>query len=348
MPSVRLRCQQVLLNNLQCTQPTFRDGKLCRWHRISNEFHADYRNKGRLLSQGLSFGALLSVVLAATALWNFFQEAEILWLLMGVWGLGWAFCLFADSLIALDYPLSQLTIWSKMLAIGIVLVVAGGVGIFCCASSLPDSSLPVLRRVLGGRLDHLYGLPSIGAAVLVVAASFFLMFVRRILYLEAPRLGSLFVWPLVLLLIAGTFRPALQDHGVAPTPEQLEGFWGSVVGNDVSVALGVSWCVAFMVCEFVNVAIRRQRCDPKLFKRTVWPSYPVCTGAPVVGLLVSRLLLGILGVRSAVAFGLIAIVLSVPLCVLFTGWVVRHAVRAFEMEYYSSNQAFERYEEDQA
>lgn len=327
----RLRCQQIFLRNIQCPRSTFRNGQLCRWHQISQEFRADFRNRGQFFSRLLILGAGSTLFMAGFCLWRYATYSGTLWLFVAAWAIGLSLMLFADAIMALDYPFSLLVVWPQLLAVGIVLDIVGGFSTSLYLINHPAESLPMVRWLTSGKIQDAYAPALVASVAIIFSASIVKMLFSRILYFNSPMLQTM-LWPLVIMMIVTAFRPTLQLLGMAPTSQQSEGFWMVVVGDKISQTLLTTQIIAFSVCELINAGIRRRRCDKVIFKKTVWPSFPVCIGSPFVAMLASRFILAFAGVKSPYAFGLLAVVLSIPICIITTNWVINHATQSWQRD----------------
>ena len=109
--------------------------------------------------------------------------------------------------------------------------------------------------------------------------------------------------------------------------EGLKQFWSAGTGTLSSVPLLIALGVSFLICEVINAGMRRAMCDKRTFDVTVWLSYPVCIGPPFVGMLVSRYLLSWLDMAGPIYFIFLTTVITVPLCIVGTRWVIDYGKR---------------------
>ena len=112
--------------------------------------------------------------------------------------------------------------------------------------------------------------------------------------------------------------------------EALKQFWSAGTGTQSQTPLLIALGVSFLICEVINGGARKVRCDKQTFDSTIWLSYPVCIGSPIVGTLVSRYFLSWLNMASPIYFTLLTIAIAIPLCVLGTLWVISYGRRQGE------------------
>src|SRR5690349_13660136 len=113
-----LKCQKTYLLHGRCHRRTYRDGKFCRWHEILQEFQQDHRAVNPWVWQSFMFGVYGSLSIAGLTLRMFSTTYDLVALLMAVYSIGLALKLFADAIMAKNYPLSLFAFWPQMLALG--------------------------------------------------------------------------------------------------------------------------------------------------------------------------------------------------------------------------------------
>lgn len=111
-----------------------------------------------------------------------------------------------------------------------------------------------------------------------------------------------------------------------PDEEVLKQFWSAGTGTQSQTPLWEALGVSFLICEIINAG-RRWRLDSQTFNATVWLSFPICAGGPIVGAFVSRYLLSWLNMASPMYFILLTTAIAIPLCILGTQWVIRYGRR---------------------
>lgn len=325
-----LHCQHNYLPNRRCPRLTYHNSQWCRWHKILHEFRDDNKRMGGWIAHSHMFGAGINFTLAITALWFFSRSADIIWIPLIFFTIGWGCMLFADGMIALDYPLSQFAAWAKLLMIGMILAIIGGMATIVYALLQPQAVLPIVSLLAGQSFSWLalYGPALLVLIVTLLMISPLRLLVGRILFFH-PKYLSLVLWFLASGVVGLAFRPVLEKLNpfnlYSPDAFNKFGgmlfgnrFWEAVLGDNVWWPLGIAYFVGFNVCEFINLGIRRRQLDTVDFKRTVWPSYPVCGLTPLLTLFASRYLLSWIGITGAVPFVLLAVVLCIPLCIFGT------------------------------
>ncbi len=115
--------------------------------------------------------------------------------------------------------------------------------------------------------------------------------------------------------------------GCQSKDEALMKFWSAGTGANVQLIFYIAIGVSFAVCEIINAGTRRRKCDTRNFNATVWISFPICIGSPLAGALAARFLLAWLNAAGPVMFIVITIVVSIPLCMLGTKWVISYGRR---------------------
>jgi hypothetical protein len=106
--------------------------------------------------------------------------------------------------------------------------------------------------------------------------------------------------------------------------EALKQFWSVGTGTQSQTPFYTALGISFLICEIINVRTRLAMRDKQIFDVTVWLSYPVCMGSPLVGMFVSRYLLSWLNMASPIYFTLLSTVISIPLCILGTRWIISY------------------------
>jgi hypothetical protein len=107
-------------------------------------------------------------------------------------------------------------------------------------------------------------------------------------------------------------------------------FWSAGTASDSKTVLYIALGVGFLVCELINVRMRKSVCDTRTFGATVWLSYPVCVGSPIAGMFVSRYVLVWFGMADPVYFIILSASIAIPLCILGTRLVVRYGKQHIE------------------
>lgn len=322
MREIRLRCQRLLPNRRQCRLSTFGDGGLCRWHRIGDEFRADFRAGGRFVAQiyMLAVAAGVGLTLQLLRVWERTDEPVAL-ALAALIASGTAVA-FADALLAIDGPLSTPLLWPRLLAAGMLANVVAGIAVAAAAAARPQPALRLVREMgIRGMSDPLV-VPVLASLAIVSTAPMVMLFVRRILFLQPPWLGTM-VGLLTVSTCTALFLPLLRQNGLALTPAQSKSFWAPALGTSPEWALTVVWLVGFVAAERANVRLRLAMCSPDHFRRTIWPSYPVCLSSPILAMLGARLAVTAVGRGGAVLFGVLTLLLTGPICRIFTVMVVR-------------------------
>ena len=138
-----------------------------------------------------------------------------------------------------------------------------------------------------------------------------------------PRLHNLRLVMLVVVV-------ALSIAGCRSNKEALKQFWSVGTGTQSQTPFLIAFGVSFLICEIINLGIRKAKCDKQIFDATVWPSYPICMGSPFVGMFVSRYLLSWLHMASPIFFTLLSTAIAIPLCILGTRWVISYGRRHSE------------------
>ncbi len=212
--------------------------------------------------------------------------------------------------------------WPKLL-IGSYLV---GAGILAGAGALvvlaPDSALPLVPMITRDPSWHTWG-PAVLTAIIAFVLWFDIAFIRSKVLVGGRRTLSngLALVPIALLVYGIT--PAALRQGVLGSPKAREGFWAGATGSTSNGALLVALVIAFCVSEFLNANMRRAVLSPDQFKATIWSSYPICVGAPIVGMLIARTLLAVAGWSTAVGFVVLTAIVTAPLTIAGTRLLTR-------------------------
>ncbi len=311
-------CQQSYPPNGRCTRPVYGGTNYCRWHTVLHQFRRDISQRPWTY-HSLMFGSGLSVAAACYVGAFLPLESGLLRWFLVVGFLAGGAKVFADAIIARDYPLSQFAFWAKLLAGGMLLEAVAELAAAALICLNPERARP-LAAVFGEHPTWLSVGPSVLASALVVEAALMArMFVGRVLFLQ-PRLLGTILWYGALMMVLWAFDPFLRQ--LSPLkPEEREQFWAAAVG-DARWPMAVAWFLAFNLCEMINVGMRRAALSPEAFKATVWESFPVCTGAPVLALFAGRYVLVWSGLHGAGYLIVVTLALSVPLCVWGTRWVM--------------------------
>jgi hypothetical protein len=162
-----------------------------------------------------------------------------------------------------------------------------------------------------------------------------LMLLRDVFAYDPPFL-SYAVWgPIMGIAMSGILPlmrdalPVLQNLPAAapagPAREiAVQTFWKPVIGER-SWLLMVVWILGFAISEVENAGTRRRQLTDKGFRDTIWPSYPVCAGSPMLAMIASRYILTWSGTAGWFSF----LVLSALLTLVLSTWGTRWVIRAF-------------------
>lgn len=307
------RCQNLTPNGRQCRRRAFRDGELCRYHRIAKEFSSDLQQRGRVVPPLLLVGAIFTTKEAYRAFDHYFQGESIIWLAFGTFALGWGLALLADSMMARRLPAARWIVWPRLLELGLIAVVAGGMAthnlVMSERVSSPEQTATAIQALVG-RGDPQLAMSLTASAAVVTSAIMGLMLIRRIWYFRAPHLGVAAVWPATVFAVVSAFR---DPEAVARSQPLV-----TIPTLDYEVfgtgTIGIAGFIGFAVCEVINARMRNMQLDREGFQQTIWPSYPVCAGVPGLAIVASMLGLSAVGIDSAVALVAMSAVASGVLC----------------------------------
>lgn len=289
-----MRCQKLYFGNRRCRNSALAAGQWCRWHKIVQEFRKDLSARSEKYARSATFAAAVGVQLGGYALWRFAHHGSWLWCELALVALGSAIKLFADGIIAQDHPFAQAAWWGKMLTFGILLEV--------CAAAIAGWHITVdpargaaLVREFTSAPAAIKWVPPLAAALLcrdLLANLRVLM--SRVLFIWRPsfnivlQMAMIFLPAAVLLpLIASHFGSTRGDLSVS-VPLVLPGlgsFFASMYAPPIRKPLLAVYVVGFILAEVVNKHLRQRAEALPVFRATIWPSFPVCCGAPGFGAL---------------------------------------------------------------
>lgn len=317
---MRIRCQQVYLQGRQCPYRTDGQGMYCRWHRILHDFRRDLQ-KMPWIAHFYMYGVYTSLAMLVFFQWKSLQVPHLIWLLLSVWSICWALILFSDAIIAKNFPLSQFAIWGKLLAYGLGGAILSGAVVIAYISADPSAAKPLLD-LLADRISWLDSRVLVAVATVAIVPNV-KMLLERILFLRFKYTGTV-LWLGSLWVATWALRPRILEL-VGHTPESSGNFWADVLGENYKWPLGIAYIVSFLLCEHLNVRMRVSRCDESTFKATVWPSFPVCAGTPLLALVFGRYALALTGWSSSTLFVVLAVGVSIPICLYGSSMIVRQA-----------------------
>lgn len=309
-----LECQKTFLRGGRCHNLTFRDEEWCRWHKILHEFRADLAKRSHANRQ-LMTGSFAWLALAGWGLWKYAHTPHLIFIFLAVAATGCSAKLFADGVLARDYPLSQFAGWAKLLAVGMVVEILGEVAFAALIVLVPGSAEPIIRSIGTNPRWITYGPMMLAIAAAYFASTMTRLFLSRIFFRDFPSLGAIGAVASGIL-IAWAMQPVIKP--ILPDPKIQQQAWSDLLGPNMWIPIGLAYFVAFNLCEIINVRMRKSRLDNDEFKRTIWPMFPPCYGPPILGTLAARYLLPLVGLRGPVLFVILAVALAAPMCVVMT------------------------------
>lgn len=232
----RLHCQQLYIALRRCPRVVYGESEWCRWHKILHEFRADNSRFGNWIAVTHMIGTGIDVSIAVVAFWFFTTTNNMIWLPLVLFSSGWACMLFADGIMAQDYPLSQFATWAKLLMVGMVLAIIGGVATIAYALAQPEAVLPLVRLLVGQNFPWLttYG-PALLVLVVAIATTMpVALLVHRVLFLRAKYLSPV-LWFLVIAVVSTAARQVLEK--INPfnlySPDATLKYWEVLLGNNI-------------------------------------------------------------------------------------------------------------------
>ncbi len=352
---MRLTCQVVYLMGRRCQHRTHGNSEFCRWHEIINSFRQDLsrvkasrhytakmRQKTERSQRYLQISTGFSMVLSAIGFWMVIKTPDLIWLMITILGVGSACKYFADSIIALDYPLAQFSFWAKLLTVGMGLELVSGAVVAILLVTVPQFSEPItnifvtqlVRQGIAVNPSFLpIGVGILATAVAILMARQLNIFTKRLLFWERPHIDRIAqMFP--VLIAAGALATALaplrsgnQEIDIIPFLEHILG--GNIIVS--MVIIGIAFFGAFWLAEIINVRMRAARLSIAGFKATIDVSLLACTAPPIIAIAVSRLLLFWLGIRGGSGYLFLLVltmITSSVLCVLSTLWLIRREHRS--------------------
>ncbi len=361
-----MRCQKTFLLDGQCTHEVLGAHGWCRWHRIIESFRSDLSSRPRLAAHGMMLGSSASTLLAASLVWTFAVRGYPLALLLAAFCLGTACKLFADGCIARDHPFGQFALWGKLLTAGVVLEMLGGAaaGIYVLIDRAEIVDLiralrdaPVWSDIVPHIPAELRFGPSIVAAITLVSAGLSAkLLLGRLLFIRRPALNA----ALGIAMLSGfgtAARPAIfgvpADEAAAlvqPTetasatqaPEASPpavprgdapgeaGYWTAAIASDSTWLVWIVLAGCFCVTEVINLRLRQRAGSKAIFRATIWPSYPICHGGAVLGVIASRYAMVWLDVHHLWSFSACAVAVSGAVSFIATRTLLKQKFRALE------------------
>jgi hypothetical protein len=321
---MRLTCQKLYMFRRRCDRPVFRDHDECLWHYLMarERERTPYSTLvGQLL---IGFGVAAVAVILGLAAFRPFSNSVftiVAELALAALAVRW----FTRGVIVLDYPLSDFR-WLMKGLLG---------ASFFCLIFIPWSAILLaqdyasLKLILDWLRNHsgwiggksagvilvvLLGSGVYGSANLIVEG----LFSWRSRYVTFVLLSvpALFLGPLIKRIQQGEQRPA-------EVVAQNQAFWAPVIGNmSTNWILGIGFAL-FIVCEVLNVGIRKAQRSEELFKRTFIIAFPICFGCPMLALYVTRELMITLKIEGLIPLIIMSAILSVGICVLATSLSVK-------------------------
>lgn len=230
-------------------------------------------------------GATVNFGAAFQFLRSFDHETDLIVLLSAGLALAWGFVMLSDAIIASDGPFSQYSFWSKFLAAGLVAVAGLSVSVAVLAEGSADGTKHMWRAInLQGVADSAYSVPALVLTSLATAWMSIRTLSKRVFFIQ-KKWFDLLLSSILFSVGFSSIRPVIQNAWPATRPENVQSFWRVLIGEHVVLAVSGAWFLAFNAAEFVNLRMRRRvLCDDE-FRRTVWPSFPICQGACLIGIL---------------------------------------------------------------
>lgn len=320
----RLRCQHKYLNKRRCLEWTFRGGGVCRWHYILYVSQQWYGKIPLVTGQRLQLTASILLLSGLMSLRRFAMTTEVVWLLVAGLLTTTALCLISDSVIVLNLPLSRYTLWPKLLAAGMVLLIVVGAVSAPLLYARPQVVDPFVRTLRGGaRMAETT--PRVFLAVAVVLTLFVLKaFVQRILCYHLVGINSLLV---VVAAAAGylAFKPLIFQQQIL-SALMTDEFWQAATGPNNRlvnmVAVGVVFSLNFIIADLML----RMRLDKEQYGATLLPALAARLATLGASLLAARYLLVWSNVSGGVAYTILATAISLPLGVVTTKMVIGWAL----------------------
>lgn len=255
----RLHCQHLYIAMRRCHHVVYQDSEWCRWHKILHEFRADNSRLGNWIAVTHMIGTGIDMSIAIVAFWFFTRTHNVIWLPLVSFSFGWACMLFADGIMAQDYPLSQFATWAKLLMVGMVLAIIGGVLTIAYAFTQPEAVLPLVTLLVGQNFPWLtvYG-PTLLILFVAIATSMpVTLLVHRVMFLRAKYLSPALSF-LVIAVVSLAVRQLLEK--INPfhlySPDATIKYWEVLLGNNIWWPLAIAYFLAFSTCELINATIR--------------------------------------------------------------------------------------------
>lgn len=317
------RCQVLYLPMRQCRFETVRGSDICRWHSMMRILHNDLARMSPRVPHwlvaggGLGLYSFLSTVRGYAA-----TDAHPVVLLMAIWSLTTGIVFFCDGIIGMGYTLSHFPSLGRTMAWAMAVAVVTGFTFAVVISALGPESAPAIALLSGARSDwfarngHLVAAPVVALFSLSMAA----VFMKSVLERKLPMAG--WVGWMFVLASAGPLVQTFQDR-IGFTVEKKKSFWEAALGENASWVSGIAFTVGFLLCEFINVAMRRRECTTEEFRATVSPSFGACFGPPMLSLLLVAWIFRQTGFSSSVVFVIATAVVSIVICRYATRMVIR-------------------------
>ncbi len=292
----------------------------------------------------MMFGSSACAYGIGYSIWMYSKNDAIVWGLLAVFLIGSSAKYFADGCIAQDHPFSQFALWGKLLAFGLIVEVSSGVLLGAYLTSHYSEA---------GKLAGALSLPSFiaryapslcTAAVVLETWLSIRLLVARVLFLRRPALSSI-ITLLMWAMTGAALQPIwmLSDQRVQfeqknqsksePQKKEIsrsdaerrwrDDFWRPVLGDHYWPPLIVAWVLGFIIAEILNQRMRRRDEVGAVFRATVWPSFPICYGSPLLGAAGARYILVWMKVANPWLFGALSISFNAIAATIGTSLIIR-------------------------
>lgn len=339
-----MRCQKTYLADGHCKKGVFGASKWCRWHKIIEEFRADLSRYPKIAAQGMMLASSGLAYGAGYSLWMYSKQGAVVWGILAVFLIGSSAKYFADGCIAQDHPFSQFALWGQLLAFGLAVEVTAGATLgFYLVSHYSEAEGLAGELSLPSFLAKFAPSLLTAAIVLEVGVSVRLL-VKRIFFWRRPMVNSLLtimIWGMVGTALRPIWMPPEQhlkfeqkSKSISESPRvpssqsdaerrRADNFWQPALGDHYWTPVIAAWVLGFIVAEVINKRMRSRDRAVAVFRATVWPSFPVCYGSPLLGAEGARYIMVWAKAQNSWLFVAVAISINAVAATLGTIAVVR-------------------------
>jgi hypothetical protein len=183
----RKQCAKRYIGGRQCSNWTFRWGDVCRWHLNAIETAQRYGQR-IIIRQTLGACWLCFGLFVVT---KFIGEIRLFWATLAIAVVGAGIRLIAEGIIAPYYVFSQLTIWPKAQALGLVLQSAGATALLFVVGVGPETARTLVVLLSSNQVWLAFGPGVVYVAFAMLAIVAWDLLIARVLHYQTQTIASI-------------------------------------------------------------------------------------------------------------------------------------------------------------